>query len=213
VAPEDRELLLKGLVLLDICDGLALQVEFFGAYRPDQPILCPPRQMRAQNNARNQLEELKAKYKWKSRGMLPSVAYMARASGLSALYKYLYAATSKWVHFNPGILSRMGWGPESSTGAPFRFSTKNFSLYYIEFNRFYGALLLTEFVDKLHNALNLPPEVDAYIHELRIYTEEYVRWPEVVTYEEMNVRPPSQLNRLLSSSAYRLAQNRAADPD
>jgi hypothetical protein len=70
---------------------------------------------------------------------------MAKSANLHALYSYLYSTASKWVHFSPQILLRMGWGgakDDVGDHTERTFTAANFSQYYVEFNKTYSLLLL-----------------------------------------------------------------------
>ncbi|MDP9443826.1 MAG: DUF5677 domain-containing protein [Actinomycetota bacterium] len=55
------------------------------------------------------LKRLQKKYKWAG-GDVPSGAWVAEQAGESALYNYLFAATSRAIHFSAGEVMRRGWG-------------------------------------------------------------------------------------------------------
>jgi hypothetical protein len=113
---------------------------------------------------------------------MPSVWYMAKKTNLTPLYKFLYHASSSLVHFNPHMLLRMGWGnlPE------IEFSTSNFSIYYQHFALFYSLYLFREwimFVNDEGLGFQFDPEAD----ELAELLGKEKHWPELVTFEEMNI--------------------------
>jgi hypothetical protein len=59
--------------------------------------------------ARDSLRELQKKHKW-SGGDTPSGAWIADQAGERQLYDYLFAATSRAIHFSAGEVLRRGWG-------------------------------------------------------------------------------------------------------
>ena len=45
-----------------------------------------------------------------SKGRVPSIRFIAEATDSESLYRFLYHAVSRYVHFSPVELSRLGWG-------------------------------------------------------------------------------------------------------
>jgi hypothetical protein len=105
---------------------------------------------------------------------------------LTTLYDYLYRLTSGMVHFNPQVLLRSGWG-----GPPvFHFSPKNFNRYYQAFARTYSVLLFCLYFELFGRFLRAGANVRNLVVEMRKDLLLEPRWPEMVTYEEMNLKPP-----------------------
>lgn len=63
---------------------------------------------------RQKLKELGARLSWPSRvvssGGVPSAWFVAQATDSEKLYRFLYHATSRYVHFSAVELARRGWG-------------------------------------------------------------------------------------------------------
>ena len=120
---------------------------------------------------------------------LPSARFMANKSGLSQLYDYIYHAMSIFVRFNPHILLRMGWGdlPEIT------FSTRHFNAYYRHFACFYGAYLFKELCTWMISIDLLDKAVGTDLQKIVDLLEKETRWPEIVTFEEMNIGGLSNL--------------------
>jgi Family of unknown function (DUF5677) len=63
---------------------------------------------------RRRLKEVGARLNWpdriKNSGDVPSAWFIAKTGGSEALYRFLYHATSRYVHFSPVELARRGWG-------------------------------------------------------------------------------------------------------
>src|SRR5690348_2019081 len=114
---------------------------------------------------------------------------MADKSGLSELYDYIYHATSIFVHFNPHVLLRMGWGdlPEIT------FSTRHFNAYYRHFACFYGAYLFKELCAWMISIGLLDKAVETSLQKIVDLLGKETRWPEIVTFEEMNIGGLSKL--------------------
>lgn len=116
----------------------------------------------------------------------PSVRDMAERTGLVYTYEYIYFLSSNFVHFNPLTLMRMGWGPNEG---PFRFSVHNFSKYYLDVASFYGAVIMLGFYFRVGQDLFAPGSHQAIL-DLLESIDEVPRWPEIITYEELNRKPP-----------------------
>jgi hypothetical protein len=139
---------------------------------------------------------------WLAKNKLPKVHAMATECNLLELYEFMYSATSKWVHFNPHILVRRGWsGPGGTHKVSYEttssFSTKHFDRYYVELNRVYSKLLLGLLPRKFLNEFDKPDKVEHLLVEIDRYTRELLRWPELVTFEELNLDGPGILQRIL----------------
>lgn len=119
--------------------------------------------------------------------IFPSVESMTINGGLKPLYNFLYHATSRTVHFSPNVLLRTGWFKE---GEPIEFSTKNFRNYYSIFNLYYGTYLFTQFAKIFKKELGLDKTVVKKISGLEDLLKSVDRVPEIVTFEEMNIRRP-----------------------
>jgi hypothetical protein len=199
---DDRRAAIGLLSQKDLVEALGAQAAFFKEERPWQPVLAA--NAAANDTGEKKLRQLSRSFGWTGRPAWPSVWYMAKATSLTPLYSYLYSATSRWVHFSPQILMRMGWGssPEKpSDQTTWRFTTKNFSEYYSEFNRVYSAYLFLRLLRGPLGGLR-DPKMDALLDSLEGDLSEVIRWPELVTYEEMNLKGPSQVQRLLLWAGY-----------
>ncbi|NYF78841.1 DUF5677 domain-containing protein [Granulicella arctica] len=134
---------------------------------------------------RGDLRKLLKNHRIKKNASMPSVHYMADEVGMLSLYQYVYHATSQFVHFNPRLLLRMGWG-----GPPrFAFTSANFGDYYQHFSVFYGSFLLIAIFEWLAtiDAPAIRHKTPASLLLLKDYLQETSRWPELVTFEEMNI--------------------------
>ena len=136
LSPDNRNETVSLLMAKNVADGIAAQSAFFKSMRPWQPVLQPPPQTSTDTEKR--LRTLAKTLGWTGKQPWPTVWFMAKASSLAPLYSYIYAATSKWVHFSPHILLRMGWGGKSDDVGDetvWTFTTSNFAQYYAEFNQ------------------------------------------------------------------------------
>lgn len=192
----------QDFLLLSIAEnfqkGIQSQVEFFNTYRSLQPIIKNFELFaKDENKRRTQQNHLKNKYGWKK--TTPTVKAMAEACDLKALYDYLYAATSKSVHFNPQVLLRMGWGDGNDAEYKYSNSVSHFGGYHADFSRFYGSFLLIKFVDSFSQHLNLSVKFIELTKQLKELIDRENRWPEIVTFEEMNIPKPSIIDYALSA--------------
>lgn len=194
----DRDEVTSLLMAQQIREGVNAQKEFFASERQWQPVLGPPPGEHAAENE-NRLRGLAGKLGWTGRQNWPSVWFMAKATSLEPVYRCLYSATSKWVHYSPHVLLRMGWGGrEGDLGShtEWTFSTTNFGRYYTEFNQTYALLLLLRLLRGPVSNL-LPPDVEPTLLVLEEKLQEPLRWPELVTFEEMNLNGPPTIARMM----------------
>jgi hypothetical protein len=193
----ERNEVISLLLSKSIAKGIEAQSAFFGRRRPWQPVLHP--NTNSDLSTESRLRELARDLGWSGKKSWPSVWFMAKAVAQEELYKYIYAVTSKQVHFSPHILFRMGWGGvQGSVGntTAWEFTTTNFIQYYAEFNEVYSLMLFLDFVKGPAAAL-MPPESASIISALQSWLSSILRWPEDVTFEEMNLRSPGFISRLL----------------
>lgn len=198
----ERHQVVSLLMAKHLTSGIAAQSEFFGAARPWQPVLQPPKT--PTSDVDEELMRFSVKLGWSGRQSWPTVWYMAKACSLAHLYSYIYAATSKWVHFSPHVLLRMGWGgskDDLSDKTPWTFTTKNFDQYYVEFNRVYSLMLLLRLLGGVAGSV-LPSTAAPIRTALQIALDQPLRWPEDVTFEEMNLDGPSYIQRIMFRAAH-----------
>lgn len=171
-------------------DFVQKQHKFFATYRPTQRVLGN-NNLRAGTDAAQESRSIKRKltalqqaYGRTFHRDFPTVQEMAESTGLLNLYKYLYAATSSFVHFSPRNLVRMGWGDIKMQ--TFEYSTCNFASYYEAFNRFYGLFLFVMFSTTFATTLMCRSDLQGLVDRLIKVLHDEQRWPELVTFEEMN---------------------------
>uniref|UniRef100_UPI0032DEE32E DUF5677 domain-containing protein n=1 Tax=Mucilaginibacter sp. Bleaf8 TaxID=2834430 RepID=UPI0032DEE32E len=122
--------------------------------------------------------------------LFPSVEHMAIDAQLKHLYDFLYHATSRMVHFSPNILLRMGWYKKAG---PTVFSTQNFYKYYDQFNKFYSTYLLLEFCNSFKKQMGFENDILKEFKEIKKLLLNDAFYPELVTFEELNIKRPSDL--------------------
>lgn len=148
------------------------------------------------------LRGFRKSYRWKKHREWPSMREMAAATDLLPLYDFLYAGTSSFVHFSPNNLIRMG---KVVGGEKMIFSASTFSGYYSSFNRFYGLFMFITYCTTFAATLGCDQELKPHIEKLMRHLDEELRWPELVTMEEMNMPEVSQMLRLMAHSARKFA--------
>jgi len=119
---------------------------------------------------------------------LPPMEQMAIKLGMREEYDYFYRVTSDVVHFNPRIALRSGWGPDPKRS---QFSMVNFARYYLGFCQVYSVMLFTMMARAFAKELTLSKAFREGITKLEKDLDGEMRWPEAVTFEEMNQKPPS----------------------
>lgn len=189
VSSQRREKILTSLMLHELHDNIEVQSHFFKVLRPFQAVLSPgPQGAVAKQRSLDDLQACWQAEGWKltGRSTMPQIRQLAERVDLSCLYDYLYRITCDMVHFNPGVLLRSGWGEKKEMS----FSAKNFGMYYTAFATIYGSCLLVLFLELLGKPLSANSGARAAVAALRRRILEVRRWPEIVTYEEMNLPLP-----------------------
>ena len=142
------------------------------------------------------------------RGVMPPTGDMAAKHGgeiLATLYDYLYRLTSGTVHFSISGLFRTGWGDKPHV----KFSTSHFSGYYKMFGRVYGAFMFCSYFELFARFLHTNDDTKQTISEIRQSVLRTPRWPEMTTFEEMNLKPPeTSILQYMFMSVQSLTTNR-----
>lgn len=205
----DRDKLIRILLFKQLDETIKAQTIFFAQNRPQQWVIM---HTKAETKERleflsKEVEKINKKLGLRDGKRLPSIKEMAAYSGLSDLYGYLYHATSKIVHFSPHVLMRMGWGDLEK--GPIYVSSKHFFSYYREFNKFYGSFLFIRYVDEFQKELRLSKKIIQYKDIIEDVINKEKRWPELVTFEEMNldlekfeVFMPAAINLVMAREDY-----------
>jgi hypothetical protein len=202
----DRDEAVGVMMMKSVLELMQQQTAFFGKYRPSQPILETKDASSEIHALKQRLRGMRKGNRWKKHREWPSVREMAEPTGLLPLYDFLYAATSSFVHYSPNNLIRMG-----KVVSPDRmvFSTSTFSDYYTAFNRFYGLFLFVTATTTFGATLKCRDELREPTEKLMKLLDNELRWPELVTTEEMNVPEVSQMLRLMAHGARKLSSSPA----
>ena len=197
----DRNEAVQSLVGMNAEEGASAQSAFFSIVRPWQPVLTvSPERFSA---TEQRLRALASKLGWQGRRPWPSVRSMATSVELKPLYDYMYAVSSKWVHFSPQMLMRTGWSKDAgpvSDATEWTFTVAHFRRYYTDFVQVYSTYLLLLELQRL--APTIPEFVPPNTEKLSEKLHSILRWPEATTYEEMNIKPPHPLRLLLGMLAH-----------
>jgi hypothetical protein len=181
--------LIQLLLRLNLVEGVATQAAFFANNNPLQMVfgggISRHQAERNISEARGAIREF-----WGQLGSNklngPTIRDMAKDIGLSSTYEYIYYVASNFVHFNPANLLRTGWG---DLKGPFDFSLRHMSPYYQAFASFYGCILFIGF----HSAFSpqyFTKDLSKEIARLIKLINDVQRWPEIITFEEMNQGRP-----------------------
>lgn len=195
---KEREKVVHNLHLLRVHNQVKQQSTFFLKFRPFQLVVS-----KSHINKQKISGELLSF--WQANGWphlnrlnrdgAPAVREIAEKSDpgiLEIIYDFIYRLTSGLVHFNPQVLLRSGWGYAPAGDTPDRiiFSCSHMGHYYLELSQVYGSYLLCLYFELFDEFLRPNKKEKAAVTALRVHILERYRWPEIVTYEEMNFDPP-----------------------
>jgi hypothetical protein len=200
IPEQDRSDLIMYLQLNETYEAMKTQEKFLEKNHP-QIILNEEHANKFSDNEFAKALAIYDKYGIPRKYFGPSIKTLAKKGNLLEVYDFFYSATSKWVHFSPHILLRMGWAikgkDEPLTTATYTYTTKHFSNYYASFNAVYGTYLFGLFYESFRDELSLNPKLEKYVTELREWIDSLMRWPELITFEEMNIKTPSLILQAL----------------
>jgi len=189
-AAGNRNNFIQLLMMHKVLTNLKTQQKFFAENRPFQLVLP------VQKNDEHQIDKVVADLQafWKTRGwtlsgkaIQPQIRQLAERRGIAVLYDFIYRITSDVVHFNPQVLLRSGWGEKFPDA---EFSTKNFEPYYKAVAVIYGSFLFCVYFELLHAHLKPMTKIRCIVAKIKAAIHSENRWPELVTFEEMNLKPP-----------------------
>ena len=199
--PEERDSVINDLMQIDVLTKIDVQSRFFGKFRSFQPVL------HSSPDSDCQIEEAKDRLAiyWRNHGWprftnrnmeMPPIRELAQKSDpgiLEVVYDFIYRLASGEVHSSPRSLLRLGWGiSQSSRENPMEatFSTEHLSIYYREVAQIYSTYIVCLWFELFDGKFGASERDEAAILELRECLLERNRWPEIVTFEEMNIKVP-----------------------
>ncbi len=190
--PSDQGAAIMGMMSGTFSRSLREQETFFSLFRPGQHVIGAP----SSANPDKVSQEKLMTALWKRNGFpitrggkIPATEQMARKIGrgtVDVLYGYMYRLTSESVHFSPRSLLRTGWGQVEGGNAMMTFAPKNYGRYFLAYCRIYGTLLLTIYIEFFGSLLAVPETTLLSFKNLRRALAIHPRWPEMITYEELN---------------------------
>ena len=221
---EDRDMVITNLMHLDVLDKLKHQQGFFLTFRPFQRVLTLPEQHADMIDVKKEeLLQFWRRKGWPSfgtknkRAYVPPIREMAQKSDpglLEVVYDFIYRLASGEVHSTPRTLLRLGWGesisrkeqPLTST-----FSTTNLGPYHLNVIQVYGTYILCIWSELFGDQIDVSKEDHDAFSALRKHLMSRIRWPEMVTPEEMNQPVPdpvaSKWPNLLVHALYSVIMN------
>lgn len=203
--PEERDMVIKNLMLIDVHTKIDYQTRFFSKFRPFQPVLASPVDSDRQvMESKFHLAEYWRGHGWprfNCRGTMPPIRELAEKADpglLEVVYDFIYRLASGEVHSTPRALLRLGWGTSRKPGdAPLEaeFSTGHLGPYHLEMAQVYGTYLLCLWFELFDDQFDTSGDDLVAVSALRDYLLSRGRWPEMVTFEEMNVKVPDSQGR------------------
>lgn len=190
----DREIFIKYLHVNDSYNSVIKQENFFQKENEHHPIpmisMLEPSKL---DIMKGEIKKLKIKYGWKKE--IPSVWEMAKESNLDSIYNYIYHATSRLVHFNPGILFRLGQitdgrfpkSQDEIDDLQISISTTNFELYTKWFCIFYGSFLFLEFIKHIDEIELTMEKFETLILPINEVIYDNTTWPTIINFQELNM--------------------------
>ena len=132
--PEERDMVIRNLNLVDVHEKLDHQGRFFSRFRPFQPVLSPLTDSAERIKvAKDELADYWRDHGWQGFAAykaMPPIRELAEKSDpglLEVIYDFIYRLASGEVHSTPRTLLRLGWGTSANPDhAPLeaKFSTK-----------------------------------------------------------------------------------------
>ncbi len=193
----DKNKLLYSYSMFQLTEIVAVQKKFFEKNHKQQIVYHMNDLEKVQDENLKKIRDEWNKIGLNKEKVLPTVSHMATDAALVELYEYLYSATSDMVHFSPHNLLRSGWS-KKETPYHHHFDVQNFHKYYNLFNHFYGSYLFVLFSKTFKKELGIEKSAMAIIKEIEADILDNARWPELVTFEEMNV-PNAETIRLVNT--------------
>ena len=191
---EEREFVLGHLFELDVIGDVKHQTAFFGTFRPFQPVLFG--ENKEEKRLRNELWDFWRRKGWRrfkktTSPIVPptrEIAEKLEEGMMEIVYDFIYRLSSMSVHFHTRGLLRMGWGDKEATAT---FSPKNMGHYHQELIHVYGTYLFCLYFELFQELIKPDEQEKEAVVELRDHLQRIFRWPEMVTFEEMNLPVPN----------------------
>lgn len=188
---QDRKAFIGALMEIDYTKTFDVQQDFFGLLRPYQRVPLTESKF---NKMQSTLKHI-----WQQNGFPNQVKNVPpteqivnrlaerESAFFKILYGFLYRTTSAGVHFNPRVLLRSVWGDPVGKAT---YSEHHMADYHLVFTKVYSALLLCLYFELFAQLLNTDSKIEELVSELRFVLMKEVRWPEPVTFEEIQLNVP-----------------------
>lgn len=191
ISKADRDKLFTNISTLRTIDSIEKQAAFFSKFRPYQKVINRIPSTKKKREMEGEIRNIWKRNGWpKLHATIPPTREVASRVGpgaLDLLYDYIFRLTSSSVHFSPNILLRSGWGELQGKVS---FSQKNMSTYYTMYSRIYSLLLFTLYFEIFGRFLKPGDENKKIVENMRSELVNMTRWPEMITFEEMNLDVP-----------------------
>lgn len=183
----ERNEFLEIKAMQGLSEKVKFQHKFFSTFRPFQPVIGPIKESKSQEINEKMRSFLKMHFGVE--GLTTrSIAEKCGQELLAIIYDFIYRLTSATVHFDLNWQMKLGWG-DLETGT-FEFDTSHFEPYFSAINCVYGAYLFCIFFELFEPFFNADPAAKDTVEKIRKLLIRHFRWPELVTFEEMNIRVP-----------------------
>jgi Family of unknown function (DUF5677) len=185
----------------ELNEKLETQSNFFTQYRAHQVVPSLKIVKSQTSNPSNDLRKA-----WKECGCevpssysaMPSIWQLAKCTQLESFYRFFYNFSSATVHFSTHQLFRSGWGPTGEE-QEWSFSAAHLSGYFYLVCRIYGAYLLSRYLILLNDRLQFGDDLQLGQNKLDDFLESVSNWPEIVSYEELNLKRPPDPHPMLTA--------------
>jgi hypothetical protein len=157
ITPRHAEELLRCAANIEVLDSLQAQDTYAGRTITKELGLmsflqdAPARQKTVSSRLRTLGQELGWDSRTIQKGALPSTWWLAKKTDQTALYDFLYRATSRFVHFSTAELLRRAWGKPGTISI----RSIHFQDYWGVFALYWGLRLLLDALIDLHETLGM----------------------------------------------------------
>ena len=197
--PDEQNMIIKNMMLIDVYEKTNHQKRFFNKFRPFQPVLSYSADSeQVVTAAKDELANHWRGHGWsnfRANASLPPIRELAERSDpgiLEVVYEFIYRLASGEVHSTPRSLLRSSWGYYSKSGETINstFSIEHLGSYYLDVAQVYSTYLFCLWFELFDDQFDASKDDIAAVSKLREYLISIARWPEMVTFEEMNVPEP-----------------------
>ena len=160
IATTDAEELVRCTTTLELIDSLEAQDDYGGRTVTKELGLLAALEGASERKdvIRAQLSALGERLGWDhhtvQNGQLPNLKWLAKATGQTAVYKFLYHATSRFVHFSGAELLRRAWGKPGSVSI----RSIHFRDYWGSFALYWGLSLFLDSAIEVCDTPGMPKE-------------------------------------------------------